>query len=319
MTTQNNQTDIFSMFGLKDEFAEKQKRLAEERKRKMEEIKKNKESVPNGIAGKEKVKKDTTEELIVDLETVIRYLGEEIIITEYFSPEEILEGVSDKGSDKKRKIKGEDIRKRIEKDFPELVAAYTEIVHLKKKNLIIPVTKMKKKGVDCNQQKEAPRASFSKLKKVPYSLLIQFVAIAKRFAEENVEVHGDIYLDMDKDLLFLDIPPQRATRYNVDLTSEAVYIIAERLADLRVKKVMEIHSHHVFEAIPSSQDNISETGPFLYAIVGKINQLFPDISVRRFDQKREVYVQLEASQIFESPFDQTTLNEYDLSVIEVVK
>lgn len=39
-------------------------------------------------------------------------------------------------------------------------------------------------------------------------------------------------------------------------------------------KVMEIHSHHRFSAEPSDLDDQSERAPILYAIVGRIEDVF---------------------------------------------
>lgn len=312
-----NQTDIFSMFDIPDEFAEKQKREAEERKRQLEEMKKNVESSPT-IKGKSQTSKPKVEPFNVDLGTVIRYLGEDLPLTEYFTPEEILEGLPQKDSDEKRKINGEDVRKKIEKDFPELVAAYTEMVSISKKNILIPISKMKKKGF-MELEKEAKKASFSQMKKVPFNLLSDFTEIARHFAQQGVEVHADVYLNLDTDTLFLDIPSQEACKYWVESKPEAAIITAEKLCDVSFQKVMEIHSHHMWRATPSIQDDKSEKGPFLYAIIGEVDDMFPDITVRRYNSNTEEYVPLNPIDIFESPFKPMESGKYDLSVVEVIE
>lgn len=70
-------------------------------------------------------------------------------------------------------------------------------------------------------------------------------------------------------------------------------------------------------AIPSSIDNESERqSGILYAIVGKVNKLFPEITLRIFDQSSESHINIEPTSIFESPFELTA--SYDTSMVEVL-
>ena len=79
---------------------------------------------------------------------------------------------------------------------------------------------------------------------------------------------------------------------------------------------MEIHSHHTMQPYPSQQDNESERGPLLYAIVGNIDKFFPDITVRTFDMTNQKHIELDAWKLFENPFLMDAV-AHDLSVVEV--
>lgn len=105
----------------------------------------------------ESVTKSEPEKWELNTETIIRYGGENIPLTDYFTLEEITNGLQDSsptdeqyGEDntevKIRKITGEDVRKRMEYDFGELTEELTTMTFNKEKNMIIPVLTARKKG-----------------------------------------------------------------------------------------------------------------------------------------------------------------------------
>lgn len=90
-------------------------------------------------------------------ETIIRYGGENIPLTDYFTLDEITNGIQDRSLTdeqtaeentevKVKKITGEDVRKRMEEDFGELTEELTTMTFNKEKNMIIPVLTARKKG-----------------------------------------------------------------------------------------------------------------------------------------------------------------------------
>lgn len=313
------QTDIFSMFNITDEIAIKKQQEEEARKKQqadarnlLEAAKKNAATGTNGNAPAAKKESDPFE---VNFDTNIYHLGEQLPITEYFSTEEIENGIAtvSKEEIKYQKITGEEVRKRLEKDYPDLVAAYTEMVYLKKKNIIIAVPKAKKKGLSDSE------SSFS-TKKIPFSLLKDFISLSKQYSERfGVELHADIYINVKTMEFFMDIPQQIVSRYLVQPVEEA-YSIAERLMDIPFKKVMEIHSHHTMGATPSSIDDESEKCPgILYAIVGRVDNFFPELTLRIFDPASERHIKINPCLIFESPFDDTvSVNTDMVEVLEYV-
>ncbi|WP_282155783.1 Mov34/MPN/PAD-1 family protein [Cytobacillus gottheilii] len=316
MTANNDvQTDIFSMFGLIDEVAEKKKReeeeirkkAAEEKEKQMAEFRqKAQEAAANTKVQAEKTKGEKPEEKFEpNEETVIRFYGESLEITSYFTPEELVEGllINKKGEDPVRKpLEPEMLRKRMEKDFPELVKSHTEMVFLKEKNIVVPMVKAKKKG--CIKEELSIDSSSSLFKGInkiiPFSILRDFIAVARIYEEVDLEVHGDIYYIPTTDSFILDFPEQIVHKYWAEV-SESLVSIAERMED--AIKVVEIHSHHKMGAFPSNQDNRSEREPgMVYAIVGKVQEFFPQLFTRIFISENLGHQQINAEQIFEWPF-----------------
>lgn len=304
------QEDIFSLFGIVDEYAEKQKQEEEERARKAEELQKKIEAQK---ASAKSENKETKNSFDINENTIIRYFGESIEISTYFTSEEIAEGLLVKkkeGESERKPLDGELLRKRMEKDFPELVKDMTEMVYLKDKNIVIPVMKAKKKG-NCLGASSLEDVSF----KIPFRILRDFIAIAQLFAEQSLEIHADVYLD-NQGRFFLDIPPQKVHKYWCVVTEEAMDM-AMRIGD--ATKLLEIHSHHHMKPIPSSQDNLSERIPGMtYAIIGCLgsNSPFPDITIRRFVSEEIGHIPLNYRDVFEDPF--MNLPPFDMSKIEAV-
>ncbi|MFT9495757.1 MULTISPECIES: hypothetical protein [Bacillota] len=303
------QEDIFSMFGIVDEYAEQKKQEEEERARKAEELRKQ---VENKKAATSAENKGTEKDLFeVNQDTVIRYFGESIEIISYFTSEELAEGLLVKkkdGETERRPLDGELLRKRMEKDFPELVKDMTEMVYLKDKNIVIPVMKAKKKG-NCRETSSQEGVSFP----VPFNVLSQFISLARLYAEQSLEIHADIYKSATGHF-FLDVPAQRVHKYWCEV-SESSYDIAERVED--AIKVLEIHSHHCMAPLPSTQDNESERLPgMIYAIVGGLQKPLPDITIRCFISEDEGHKPVPFHLVFEDPFK--SLPAFDMSKVEVV-
>lgn len=315
MTNQVEQTDIFSLFGIDDEYAEKKKAEAEELKKSIAESKKK--AVENAS------KPSTTTKAAGDLfevneNTIIKYYVEEIPITQYFSDQELVEGIAHLGKDGEttyKKIDGEELRKRMENDYAQFISGMTEMVYIKKKNIVIPIIQAKKKG---NCGKDCTEDSFessSNLKRIPFHILRDFIAIARHFGNIGVEVHADIYFDAACNEFFMMVPEQKASKYWVT-TIEEPYTTALKLLDKQALKVMEIHSHHYLTPIPSLQDDESERLGILYAIVGNIGEFFPKITCRTFSLELQKHIPLNPWQVFESPFKHLPDNQ-DISVVEV--
>ncbi|EST55759.1 hypothetical protein T458_05370 [Brevibacillus panacihumi W25] len=84
--------------------------------------------------------------------TIIRYGGENIPLTDYFTNDEFKIGLVGKVSTEEneeeelRPITADDIRKRLEQDFAELTEELTHMSWIKEKNLIVPILQARKKG-----------------------------------------------------------------------------------------------------------------------------------------------------------------------------
>jgi hypothetical protein len=301
------QTDIFSMFDIVDEVAEQKKREEEERRVKAEELRKKLELAKQANAEKTSETPDSKpepEKFDVNENTVIRHYGESIEITSYFTTEELAEGLLVKkkdGEDERKPLDGELLRKRMEKDYPEMVKEHTEVVFLKSKNLVIITQKAKKKGTDCMVESLSydSGSSFSfPFPKIPFAILRDFIAVARFYGEVELEVHADVYYQNGQ--YFLDFPQQSVNKYWVEVIESSVDIIT-RVED--AAKVLEIHSHHNMQPIPSSQDNQSERVPGrYYAIIGLTQKFLPDITARKFISEEHGHVNLSPEIIFENPF-----------------
>lgn len=316
--TKSVQTDIFSVFNLVDEVAVKKeaerKAKEEELKRKMEAAKEAKSKAP---ADKKASPTVTVEKFEPNEDTVIRYFGESIEIGKYFTSEELAEGVLVKKADEdepvRKPLEADLLRVRMEKDYPELVKEHTEMVYIKKKNIVIPTLKAKKKGNQMEADRYGGPLDFP-FPKIPFKILQQFISLAKHFGQQNLEVHADIYFNPYGKTYFIDVPAQEVHRYYTEVTESAVDI-ASRVGD--AIKVLEIHSHHHMIPLPSRQDDESERVPYMfYGIVGLVDDYFPSLQFRRFINDELEYMNIPIETIFSSPFDE--LPNFNSDDIEVV-
>ena len=134
-----------------------------------------------------------------------------------------------------------------------------------------------------------------KLRKIDWAILQRFVSDARYYSDRfGTELHAEVYWNIGTDQYELLVPKQIATRSRV-IPARNDFVDENRI------KVMEIHSHHVWEARPSAEDDAHERSPILYAIVGKVNDLFPDLSVRTC--LNGCHIPLRICDVFESPFD----------------
>lgn len=332
----NEQQNIFNLFQLSDEVGAKKReeeakakaeREAEaaakaeiaktEREAKLAEIRANKnETDEKGTSSNSNTKaKPEAPKFTPNENTDIRFYGESLEITSYFSAEELAEGqlIKKSNSDEteRKPLTEELLRQRMEKDFPELVKEYTEITFIAEKNIIVPMIKAKKKG--CTEMEVLSNDSTFAFPQIPFTILQEFISLAKLYAEEDLEVHADVYYRTETKTYFLDIPKQTVNTLWVEVTEDA-HSIARRVLD--AVKVLEIHSHHKILAFPSSQDNASERVPGMhYAIIGNMNNFFPDVYLRQFISEEKGHVLKSFHDLFECPFQ--LLPPFDTKSIEV--
>lgn len=298
-------SNIFDLFNLVDANQEEQeakeqaereakeaemKKLAEEKAALMKAKADNSE-IDTDAKNTTKTKKSTdskkrseAEEFKPTEETIIRYLGESIPVTQYFTSEELAEGLlvqKTDGETERKELTGELLRKRMEKDYPELVASHTDMVFITKKTgtYIIPMSKAKKKGA--NTLLEAVSEDTVSAR-IPFFILVEFIGLANHYAKQGLEVHGDVYFNHDNNEFFLDVPPQSVHKLWCQV-EEDNFECLDRI-DFNNTKVAEIHSHHNMRPIPSAQDNRSERQKrMIYVIVGSTYKFFPDITARTFN------------------------------------
>ncbi|MGG1594768.1 hypothetical protein [Terribacillus saccharophilus] len=306
----SEQTDIFSLFDMPDEYAEEQKKQAEERKKQQDERLKTTKEAANS--------KDKKDEFTLNTDTKIYFYAELIDVNEYFSIEELTNGIPNSTKAEEeityKKVSERELLKRLKKDYPVLdVSTGAQAVYIKSKNAVSIILQAKKKGGPA-----APAHGLVKTDtKIPYSILRDFISLAKRVYDlYGTEFHADIYLDHETNEFFLDIPEQEVTSVTVEVIEDEL-TTALRFLERRCTKYMEIHSHHVMRPMPSALDDASERMPIYYAIVGCFDYYLPQVTVRTFDIERNEHVSFNPSLVFEDPFGYAN-PQYDLSKVEKV-
>ncbi|MFJ6414428.1 hypothetical protein ACIQLG_16735 [Terribacillus saccharophilus] len=306
----SEQTDIFSLFAIPDEYAEEQKKKDEERKKEQEERLKTTKEAAN--------KKDKKDEFTLNTDTKIYFYAELIDVNEYFSIEELTNGIPNSIKAEEeityKKVSERELLKRLKKDYPVLdVSTGAQAVYIKSKNAVSIILQAKKKG-----SAAAPTHGLVKTDaKIPFGILKDFIYLAKRVYDlYGTEFHADIYLDHETNEFFLDIPEQEVTGVTVEVTEDEL-TTALRFFDRKCTKYMEIHSHHIMKPIPSPLDNASERMPIYYGIVGCLDEYLPQLSVRTFDLNKNQHISFNPSLIFEDAFSSSS-PFYDLSVVKRV-
>lgn len=263
------------------------------------------------------VKKEEKEKFAPNEFTIIRYYGQDIPVTKFLTVEELAEGIlgTKNGEQVRKPITAEELRKRMEKVYPELVSSHTELLFIEKKGVsyIVPTIKAKKKGAEL-----VTNDTVSAFPLIPYRILGQFIELAKLFAEQHYEVHADIYYNYESKEFLLDVPGQAVHEYWCKVTESErdIYArIGKSLSDGTeldeddlilltgtCRKVVEIHSHHTMQPIPSAVDNVSETVPTMnYVIVGNIQNDYPSITARRRRKDGQGWDVLDPFNLFERP------------------
>lgn len=276
-----------------------------------------KDSKPSATASK--ANSGVGDEFKLKTDTLVKYAGQEVPVTRYFSEEEITSGVQKKkkGEVVTEPITDKDLIRKLNQDFAELVPQLTSLVYFEKKNIVVPVLQARKKGANVTEE-ESTDSSFSSPLRIPFQLLSDFISIAKDYSDQyGTEIHADIYYDTDQKKFFMDFPKQVVHEVWAKRIEEPMET-ALKFIERNYRKVMEIHSHHQLAPIPSSTDNKAERSPILYAIVGRIDNYFPEITVRTFNPNTQKHIPLEVEQVFEYPFNQSS-TQYNLNGVEVTE
>jgi hypothetical protein len=144
-------------------------------------------------------------------------------------------------------------------------------------------------------------------RKIEWSLMERFIAIARYYAfQHTVEFHSEIYWNPNLGEYRMVIPNQKVSMSYVEPQS---HFVGEDWI-----KVVEVHSHHYWEATPSSTDNQNERQTILYVIVGKLQEFFPQITVRTFFNDK--HYPINPWEVFESPVPEWTDS---LPQVEILK
>ena len=128
----------------------------------------------------------------------------------------------------------------------------------------------------------------------PYEMLTEIIAFFKYFADrKNVcEALVNVYWDTECENYIVKAPEQK-------VGAVAVETILSDDEDNLIH-VMDIHSHNLMDAYFSSTDNSDEKATRIYAVIGRLDKLFPDISMRISVGGK--FVDINPTDVFEYPF-----------------
>ena len=140
------------------------------------------------------------------------------------------------------------------------------------------------------------RAGFTPaLPLIPASLLSQVISFFRCYMNEKAEFEALVHILWDKKLgqFVVHVPPQEVSkaRINADLSRDG-------LDETRYLHYMDIHSHNSMAAKFSPVDDQDERATRLYAVVGRLDQFFPEITVRM--SCGGTYFELDPALVFES-------------------
>ena len=115
---------------------------------------------------------------------------------------------------------------------------------------------------------------------IPFILLAQAIALFRWLMGEGkdgqpLEALVHIYWDREEERFFLHVPEQTVGKEFVDAVLDE-----ELLNDDRYLHYADIHSHNDMPARFSPVDDRDERANRIYMVVGRLDQYFPELSVR---------------------------------------
>lgn len=226
--------DLFAMFDMTKEVEEVKVETKKVTKQAAEKKEKKKAAPKQAAKSTKPTQTDCPDE--IDVQTVVRHPAfEDIPLTEWFTEEELTQGIPVHKGDSidVKKLTFEDIRVKLEERHPSFVKDLTKWAFDKDTNSLHPIIQAGKKGgtiTDCP-------FPFEKLLpggKIQRGLLMDFIAIAQRIsALHKCEIHADIYWTGQS--YIMDFPEQVIHPYWVEPETDVSM-------QIKYQKVMEIHS-----------------------------------------------------------------------------
>lgn len=232
--------------------------------------------------------------------TFICYAGMNIAITKLF------------GDDSLATLQMEDIRKRLEKDYPELSKQRTKMEYDDKKNIICPMVTGGKKGASLIQgirgfffrSKDlaenmqpinilAARDGYYEVRENPIGVFVTKVQeveslescregfkmnlphIPQRLFAQLISFFAD-YAMYDVEVMGVFYWDTKENRYILDVPFQDVTKVSVEACytdfPIHFIKVCEIHSHNTMNAYFSGVDNADELGTMLYGVIGNLQK-----------------------------------------------
>ena len=139
------------------------------------------------------------------------------------------------------------------------------------------------------------RAEFKMaLPKIPAHIFSKVMGFFKSISDElHYEVLVHILYDTEEKEYIIKVPKQRISEASVNSETDEPY-------PDRCIHVMDFHSHNTMPAVFSETDNADEKETRLYAVAGRFNQTFPEITVRAGCAGK--FIPLNPEDVFEGNF-----------------
>ena len=139
------------------------------------------------------------------------------------------------------------------------------------------------------------RAEFKMaLPKIPAHIFSKVMGFFKSISDElHYEVLVHILYDTEEKEYIIKVPKQRISEASVNSETDEPY-------PDRYIHVMDFHSHNTMSAVFSGTDNADEKETRLYAVAGRFNQTFPEITVRAGCAGK--FIPLNPEDVFEGNF-----------------
>lgn len=139
------------------------------------------------------------------------------------------------------------------------------------------------------------RAEFKMaLPKIPAHIFSKVMGFFKSISDElHYEVLVHILYNTEEKEYIIKVPKQRISEASVNSETDEPY-------PDRCIHVMDFHSHNTMPAVFSGTDNADEKETRLYAVAGRFNQTFPEITVRAGCAGK--FIPLNPEDVFEGDF-----------------
>lgn len=140
------------------------------------------------------------------------------------------------------------------------------------------------------------RAGFTPaLPLIPFDMLSEIIAFFRYFADrKNIcEALVNVYWDAENESYVVKVPEQKVGAAAVDTVLPDV--------EDNLIHVMDIHSHNYMKAYFSETDDRDEKATRLYAVIGRLDKMLPDIKMRISVGGK--FEEINPMDMFEYPFD----------------
>ena len=144
------------------------------------------------------------------------------------------------------------------------------------------------------------------LPKIPANIFSKVMGFFKSISDElHYEVLVHILYDTERKEYIIKVPKQKISEFSVNSETDAPY-------PDRYIHVMDFHSHNTMPAAFSGTDNADEKETRLYAVAGRFNRTFPEITVRAGCAGK--FIPLNPEDVFEGDFFGSYPEEWKKSI-----